>query len=136
MTGAATSGLGKWAIPANTTVSSRQAPMAQVAGITLSKGASTKLFSGDNALLMIPQAIPQTSVFEITYHYNSDTSTSHTYLTNLANISTALRNGWEANRSYRYKFSIGPADYIIFDKPMINEWIDAEGGNHIIQDQN
>lgn len=131
-----TASLGKWTIPSDVTVSTRQAPMAQTTGITLTKGTSSKLFSGDNTLLMIPQAIPQTSVFEITYHYNSDSKTTHTYQTNLANISTALRNGWEANRSYRYKFSIGPADYIIFDKPMINDWIDAEGGNHIIQDQN
>lgn len=91
---------------------------------------STSLLDGDKATLVIPQAVPATSRVEINY---TDDSGSHTRLADLYSASATLAKGWEASNTYTYTFIIGPNEYILFSKPTVVDWIDASGGNYIIQ---
>lgn len=97
--------------------------------IELRNAEGTDLFAGDNVILMIPQAIGMELYLELKYFYSGN-PTTYTTTVRLANISTALTNGWEAGKSYRYRFTMGSSQYIIFDGVETVAWQDAEGGSY------
>ena len=47
--------------------------------------------------------------------------------------SFSLTGGYQPSRTYRYSFTIGPDQYILFSLPTIQDWEDAEGGNYLPQ---
>lgn len=99
--------------------------------LTIDNGKEASLFTGEKALLMIPQAVPSNTVFKIEYYYGTDSENKKPYSVNLSTGATLRR--WAAGQAYRYRLTIGAADNIIFDKPSVVEWNDEEGGNFIVQ---
>lgn len=82
-------------------------------------------------VLMIPQSIPADAVVEITYNYGD--GVNRTQRANLNAVSVSFGATWKPGAGYRYSFTVGDADYILFERPAVTEWIDADGGNYIIQ---
>lgn len=82
-------------------------------------------------VLMIPQAIPADAMIEITYNY--DDGIGRTQRANLNGVSASFGATWKPGSGYRYSFTVGDTDNILFERPAVTEWIDADGGNYIIQ---
>ena len=90
----------------------------------------TDLF-GD--ILMIPQPVGSGIKLKITYRYGGETADRPPFIADLLSASMALQNGWEKGKYYRYTFEIGSDEYILFDKPSVNGWNEASGGNITIE---
>lgn len=119
---------GTWELTSDRTTST--SPYASFENdIELRNTEGTDLFAGDNVILMIPQAIGMELYLELKYFYSGNPETYSTTV-RLANISTALTNGWEAGKSYRYRFTMGSSQYILFDGVETIAWQDAEGGSY------
>lgn len=88
------------------------------------------LLSDDNTVLMLPQAIPVGAKADITYTEND---TEKTVTADIYKASYSLTGGYQPSRTYRYSFTIGPDQYILFSLPTIQDWEDAEGGNYLPQ---
>lgn len=131
----AVSDYGKWTV-SNTTAATNPYANSSTQH-TISKSTTpVDLFNPDGTgidIMMLPQSISPYCVIDITYFNNSETSTIHKISLKLAAASSQLANGWEAGRTYRYTITFGGSDYIIFDKPTVEQWTDQEGGNLIIQ---
>ena len=97
--------------------------------ITLSSEPQS-LLSGGNTVLMLPQAIPVGAKADITYTENG---TEKTVTADIYKASYSLTGGYRPSRTYRYSFTIGPDQYILFSLPTIQDWEDAEGGNYLPQ---
>ena len=63
----------------------------------------------------------------IAYRYAGETA-DRTASVSLAAVSGALSR-WEAGKSYRYRITIGPADFILFEAPTIEPWQESTGGS-------
>lgn len=88
------------------------------------------LLSGDNTVLMLPQVIPVGAKADITYTENG---TEKTVTADIYKASYSLTGGYQPSRTYRYSFTIGPDQYILFSKPEVVSWVDTGGSNVIIQ---
>lgn len=97
--------------------------------ITLSSEPQS-LLSGGNTVLMLPQAIPVGAKADITYTENG---TEKTVTADIYKASYSLTGGYQPSRTYRYSFTIGPDQYILFSKPEVVSWVDTGGSNVIIQ---
>lgn len=118
------------------TVTTAATPLGKAAGITVSASdtGGKELFDIDsNLLLCIPQAVPESAVLEVGFHYADNEAATHTYRFNLSLASAMLADGWEQGRSYRYTFEIGANDFILFSKPEVVAWEEQGGSNVIIQ---
>ncbi len=97
---------------------------------------SSEVLSGETDLfgdiLMIPQSIGSEVKLHVTYRYGDDTA-DRSFIADLSSASIALQNGWEKGKYYRYTFEIGSDEYILFDKPSVNGWNEASGGNITIE---
>lgn len=97
---------------------------------------SSEVLSGETDLfgdiLMIPQPIGSGVKLQVTYRYGGDTA-DRSFIADLSSASMALQNGWEKGKYYRYTFEIGSDEYILFDKPSVNGWNEASGGNITIE---
>lgn len=82
-------------------------------------------------VLMIPQAIPVDAEIEITYRYAD--GAERTSRAGLNMNSDSFGRVWKPGAVYRYRFTIYYADYILFERPVVEAWVDADGGNYIIQ---
>ena len=92
--------------------------------------APQSLLDGANATLMIPQNIPVGAKAKLTY---TKDGVAQTVTFDVQKASLSLPNGYQPSRTYRYSFTIGPDDYILFNLPTIQDWEDAEGGNYMPQ---
>lgn len=88
------------------------------------------LLKGENTVLMLPQVIPVGAKADITYTENG---TKKTVTADIYKASYSLTGGYQPSRTYRYSFTIGPDQYILFSLPTIQDWEDAEGGNYLPQ---
>lgn len=82
-------------------------------------------------VLMVPQAIPVGAEIEITYRYAD--GAERTSRAGLNMNSGSFGRVWKPGAVYRYRFTIYDADYILFERPVVEAWVDADGGNYIIQ---
>lgn len=124
-------GYGTWTTSA-TDLTGQDQPYAQVTfngneGELTAEGVD--LFPASKPILMIPQAIGDNFYFQLDYFYNDD-NTVFTQKVSLREISAALTGGWQAGRSYRYRFTVGMSNNILFAAPMVDHWEDAEGGSY------
>lgn len=95
---------------------------------TITTGESIEFFPVDDPLLLIPQSITNITLV-LTYTRNGITS----QLTgSLNSTGSSYGYAWSANQSYRYTFTIGSDEYLIFSKPVVSAWDEDEGGNYII----
>lgn len=76
--------------------------------------------------LLIPQRLDGCRL-TIAYRYAGETA-DRTASVSLAAVSGALSR-WEAGKSYRYRITIGPADFILFEAPTIEPWQESTGGS-------
>lgn len=118
---------GSWTL--NTDRTTATSPYASFADDIELTPEGTDLFAGNKAILMIPQTIGMEYYLELRYFYSGENKVYSTTV-RLANISTALTNGWEAGKSYRYRFTMGSSQYILFDGVETVAWQDAEGGSY------
>ena len=86
---------------------------------------STKSVVGD--IMIIPQTLTENSKVTITYSTDTEQNKSTEFSLNIENFNT-----WEAGKAYKYSFEITGGGYIIFNKPSVNNWNTATGGNVII----
>lgn len=86
---------------------------------------STKSVVGD--IMIIPQTLTEDSKVTITYSTDTEQNKSTEFSLNIENFNT-----WEAGKAYKYSFEITGGGYIIFNKPSVNNWNTATGGNVII----
>lgn len=94
----------------------------------------TDLFPSDIELLIIPQTSLQNVYFRIAYEYSGAdiATTSGAGIINLGSILNASTS-WEAGKSYKYRFTVGATDYILFDAPTVEQWKPNEiGGDSAI----
>lgn len=94
-------------------------------------GSSHSFFGNTNALLVIPQDIPEEIEVSIAYHNNSknETATAKLYPVTLTHSGI-----WEPGKSYTYTFAIGIDTDITFSTPTVDDWVESLGGNYIISD--
>lgn len=90
----------------------------------------TPLLTGDNSVLVIPQAIPAgaKAIIEYTENDSPKKITADIYRASLG-----VTGSFAAARVYRFNLSIGLDEYILFEVPSIQGWEDAEGGNYLPQ---
>lgn len=86
---------------------------------------STKSVVGD--IMIIPQTLTEISKVTITYSTDTEENKSTEFSLNIENFNT-----WEAGKAYKYSFEVTGGGYIIFNKPSVNNWNTATGGNVII----
>lgn len=86
---------------------------------------STKSVVGD--IMIIPQTLTENSKVTITYSTDTEENKSTEFSLNIENFNT-----WEAGKAYKYSFEVTGGGYIIFNKPSVNNWNTATGGNVII----
>lgn len=91
-----------------------------ISGDTYLEYTGTDLFTGDNALLIIPQDIPDGAYLEVTYRYNMGADYEHTAR---ANLKQGGITKWEAGKSYRYPFTFNEG--IFFNLPTVDSWTDS-----------
>jgi len=91
----------------------------------------TSLFPA-GGVLMIPQEIPVDARVVITYTGGGNNAERRLVL-NLYEASLAIGAEWRPGKSYRYTVNFGAADYIFFEKPVVDEWTYQVGGNIIVQ---
>lgn len=106
-------------------------PVATGGPVTLSAGGEHDFMAVGDLLLMMPQALDDDFVLEVNYRYtgNGAEGSLRTVRASLASASATLSEGWTAGRKYRYRFTIGPSDYILFAAPAVTPWQDASGGS-------
>lgn len=78
-------------------------------------------------MLIIPQTLTDAAKVTITYSTDAEQNKIAEY-----NLIIGELNIWEAGKSYRYSFEVTGGGYIIFNKPTVNTWNSATGGNVII----
>lgn len=86
---------------------------------------STKSVVGD--IMIIPQTLTENAKVTITYSTDTEENKSTEFSLNIENFNT-----WEAGKAYKYSFEVTGGGYIIFNKPSVNNWNTATGGNVII----
>lgn len=99
--------------------------------VTLQPGKEFDLFTetDNNDLLIIPQEDLNGIYFSVGYEYsgNGITTSKGSGIINLGNITNATKS-WEAGKSYKYTFTIGASDYIMFNAPTVTQWQPANLG--------
>ncbi len=78
--------------------------------------------SGD--LLLIPQSLAEGVKLTVTYDTDAEKGKNASYTLPATTVSN-----WEAANHYRYSFTLTGGGYIVFDRPTVNAWSDAIGGN-------
>ena len=78
--------------------------------------------SGD--LLLIPQSLAGGVKLTVAYDTDAEKGKIASYTLPATTVSK-----WEAANHYRYSFSLTGGGYIVFDRPTVNAWSDAIGGN-------
>ncbi|MFK2809542.1 fimbrillin family protein [Bacteroides fragilis] len=78
--------------------------------------------SGD--LLLIPQSLTDGVKLTVTYDTDAEKGKTASYTLPATTVSK-----WEAANHYRYSFTLTGGGYIVFDRPTVNAWSDAIGGN-------
>lgn len=78
--------------------------------------------SGD--LLLIPQSLAGGVKLTVTYDTDAEKEKTASYTLPATTVSK-----WEAANHYRYSFTLTGGGYIVFDRPTVNAWSDAIGGN-------
>lgn len=78
--------------------------------------------SGD--LLLIPQSLAGGVKLTVTYDTDAEKGKTASYTLPATTVSM-----WEAANHYRYSFTLTGGGYIVFDRPTVNAWSDAIGGN-------
>lgn len=103
--------------------------------VTIEKAESHNFFPADSdPLIIIPQAVPNDMVVEISYH-RANSSTIITATASLFNVAIGAHGGvWQPGKSYSYSFTLGATEYIVFNAPTVQSWNEAEGGNYVIID--
>lgn len=102
--------------------------------ITIPKGTTKEFFPVENALMIIPQEVPEDVELQITYT-TKGSGKSTTASTPLRNLTITAHNGvWEMGKAYTYSFTLGDNESIIFNVPTVQNWNEAEGGNYVITD--
>ena len=102
--------------------------------ITIAKGTTKEFFPMEDALMIIPQEVPDDVELQITYT-TKNSGKSTTASTKLKNLTITAHNGvWEMGKAYTYSFTLGDNESIIFNVPTVQDWNEAEGGNYVITD--
>lgn len=106
-------------------------PIATGGPVTMNAGDEHDFMAAGDMLLMMPQHLDDGFVLEVGYRYtgNGAEGELRTVRASLASTSAALSEGWVAGRKYRYRFTVGASDYILFAAPEVTPWQDASGGS-------
>lgn len=107
-------------------------PYASVSDVLPLTSEYTSVFPEGKEVLMIPQTVQAGTIFEIQYRYTTGNTSLRTVRTDISSVGAAF-SAWRPGSRYRYRFTIGDTDFIVFDTPSVTEWSDADGGNYIIQ---
>lgn len=86
---------------------------------------STKSVVGD--IMIIPQTLTDNAKVTIIYSTDTEENKSTEFSLNIEKFNT-----WEAGKAYKYSFEVTGGGNIIFNKPTVNTWNSATGGNVII----
>ena len=120
----ATAARGSWSWNAVTTADDTFAADDSPKTLSVDAAAPTALLA--DRTLLIPQRLDGCRL-TIAYRYAGETA-DRTASVSLAAVSGALSR-WEAGKSYRYRITIGPADFILFEAPTIEPWQESTGGS-------
>lgn len=105
--------------------------------IRVSAGNSYSFFPSNNALMAIPQLLTSDLEIEIEYtpYINGTKQTLSKLKGNLYTVALESHGArWATGQSYTYSFTLGGEEYIIFNKPTVEQWNQEEGANYIIND--
>lgn len=113
---------------------SNNTPFELTEEITIAKGTTHEFFPMENALMIIPQEVPEDVELQITYT-TKGSGKSTTASTPLRKLTITAHNGkWDMGKAYTYSFTLGDNESIIFNVPTVQDWNEAEGGNYVITD--